>query len=58
MEFRANQEKVEHNLTFEFYFVNLVNEVEFFFGVYNDGIHLTKDIQNPKAFRRWKRLNK
>ena len=30
--------------------------IPFFYGIYNDGFHLTYDAQNPKAFFMWQKV--
>ena len=54
MSFRAKKENTPHELEVDWYFNHLRNGFVFFFGVYNDNVHLVKDIQNPQAFKAWK----
>ena len=54
MNFRANEENLNHNLSLEFYVVGLNEGCPFFFGVYHDGKNIVEDIKNKEAFNKWK----
>ena len=53
MTYRAAKEKLAHELDVKFYATRIAAECSFFFGVYNNGHHLTHDIQQPKIFEEW-----
>lgn len=50
MTFRAKCEVQKHELPVDWYLSNLRKGVPFFFGIYHDREHITRDIQNPKAW--------
>ena len=56
MNFRANEENLNHNLSLEFYIVGLNEGYPFFFGVYHDGKNIVEDIKNKEAFNKWKEI--
>lgn len=57
MTFRAKEENLAHELDVNWYLTHLNHGIAFFFGVHHDGTHIVKDVQNKKAFKKWKELN-
>ena len=53
MSFRSAKEGLEHDLDIKYYALNLAVGCMSFFGVHNDGYHLTRDDQKSDIFKEW-----
>jgi len=53
MDFRSAKENLDHDLEVKYYAMYLAMGCASFFGVYNDGKHLTRDDQKPDIFKEW-----
>ena len=53
MDFRAAKENLDHDLDVKYYATYLAAGCVSFFGVFNDGTHLTRDDQKPEIFKEW-----